>query len=589
MDGDEAVTNDGRAEQPYKIEGRECRTLAELANALEANWANGIEHLTGGYVGKWIEDSLRDIDSKIALDRLLKDDLPADQLLFAFIARHWAGGPPPFKGVPVCWEELERIARDELPEGLNKREFLFELYRHSILPLAAEATGDDRLAELDRVWRKEFLDYCTARSEYLSYQEIWDDRGGALDMILAAPEGEAFFINNFKNGARNELAARLVDAKAKEQIFDAQFDAEYAQRLRLNREEKLLRELRERAWFAKLDRPEDSSLGRDLAVSTASLIAAAEHGALHRQIEAVEQQQADAGEDWPFGKLGQKGHAIFYGLAMAFAAFRGIASFGWETGGWETGGSDEAGTPIALVVMAVYFVTLYGAVAEKRRKRIMIAIGFGLLALGTLPLATLATGSTFMDVIVFGGLFALLGWLRKPFIARMRKKQLKAEQAQLTAGLAGSDRFEEDPEVVLGYLDFFSRGIPRHKILEHARQARPLHQGAPEAAVGNDGRPRKSAPAAYQTEGLSYGIAGMNVGADGAITHELMDGVSFDTKGRVNTRIVDGVTMHSDGKVTTNVTKGLDVRSDGQVSVEMFGLRHSWGGKKSEKKKDSWF
>ena len=52
---------------------------------------------------------------------------------------------------------------------------------------------------------------------------------------------------------------------------------------------------------------------------------------------------------------------------------------------------------------------------------------------------------------------------------------------------------------------------------------------------------------------------------------------------------MDGVTLHSDGKTTTRVTDGVDVRSDGQVSVEMFGMRHSWGGKKDEKKKDSWF
>lgn len=95
------------------------------------------------------------------------------------------------------------------------------------------------------------------------------------------------------------------------------------------------------------------------------------------------------------------------------------------------------------------------------------------------------------------------------------------------------------------------------------------------------------APAAYQADGIGYDVMGMNVGADGGLTTEIVDGISIDTKGRRTVRLVDGVTLHSDGKTITNITKGADIRSNGQITTEVFGTKASWGGEK-EKKKDSW-
>lgn len=580
--------SEGGANRPYRIEGRECHTLAELAEALAANWDSGIEHLTGGYVGKWIEESLGDIDAKIALDRLLKVEQPHDQLLFTFITRYWQGGAPPFKGVPLSWEQLERIAKDDLPEGLDKGGFLFDLYASRALTLAAAVTGDERLAEADRQWQKELLDYCTARAEYLSCEEIWNDRGGALEMCLASPQAEAFFIQYFHNGQRNEDAARSISGRAKSDIFDAQFDPEFAGRLRLDREDELFAQLRNRAWFARMDRPEESSLGRDMAMQSASMIAAAEHGALRRQMEASAEQEETAGKDWPLAMLDQKGHAILYGGAMALAALLGI----WDLSGWYLSENFQNGTYLALAIMIFYAVTLYGATAARRSTGVMLAIAGGIALFGSIAIAFVASYSTLFNMLIFGGAFAALGWLREPFIAFKRKDRIAADKAAIEARMAGSPNREEDPEVVLGYLDFWSRGIPRDQILRHSRQQAMAGGSAYSPSASPETLARQTAkagPAAYQANGTSYEIMGMNVGADGAVTHELVDGISFDDKGRVNTRVVDGVTLHNDGKVTTNVTKGVDIRSDGQVSVEMFGFRHSWGGKKDEKKKDSWF
>lgn len=576
-----------RAEKAYVLDGQECWSIRELVMVMAQRPEQAIEHLTGGYIGKWIENSVGDIDSKIALDKLLKEELPAEELLYAFMAAHWSDGAPPFMGVEITMEQLDRIARDDLPDGLDKRKFVCDLHRLEILPRAAQASGDDRLSQIDARWQKEFLDYCTSHAEMLSYEEIWNNPAGALEFCLHDTQAEAYFITNFLNGRRDDVAARCLSTGTKVQIFDGLFDAELAERCRFDRGGENIADLRKRAWFAEmLERDVESSLGRDHALNTAALVAAGEFGALKRAREANRAEIEAAGDDWPFRKLDQKAHAILYGASMAVAAMMGI----WNPNGWRLEENYENGTTIALLVAAFYFATLYGAVAQRRQKRWIAGIALATLSFGAIPIAYLASGWWLTDVIFFGAVFALLGALRKPFIARSKKKRLEAVQRDIESRMTGSTKREDDPEIVLGYLEFYARGIPRDKIVEHTRRQQFIGEsGAPGITITQDGRPRKSAPAAYQSEGLSYELAGMNIAADGAVTTDVMDGVSIDTRGRVNTRVIDGVTLHSDGKTTTNVTKGVDIRSDGQVSVEMFGMRHSWGGKKEEKKKDSWF
>lgn len=577
-----------RADKAYVLDGQECWTLNELVRAMAERSGPAVEHLKGGYVGRWVENALGDIDAKIAIDKLLNEELPDEEVLYAFLARHWADGAPPFRGVTITMEQLDRIARDDVPEGIDKRQFVCDLHRFAILPKAAQASGDDRLLEIDARWQEEFLDYCTGHAEMLSYEEIWNDRGGALDVCLADPHTETFFINHFMNDRRDAVAARCFAHGTKVRIFDGLFDTEYADRCRFDRNAENVADLRKRAWFAvMLDRETESSLGRDHALTIAGMIAAGESGALSRKLEASDEEIASVGQDWPFRTLNQKAHAILYGGAMAFASVLGI----WNPFGWGFIESYEIGTAIALLVATFFFATLYWSVAiSPRKKAIMANIVLGTLVFGAVPIAILSSGWWLTDVAIFGGLFALLGYLRKPFIARLVKRRLEERRNEIEKQFAGSLRREDDHEVVLGYLDFHAHGIPRDKILEHARRQQFMGQAIrPGINVTPDGRPRKTAPASYQSDGLSYNLAGMNIGSDGAITTEVVDGLSIDTKGRINTRLVDGVTLHSDGKSTVKVTDGVDIRSDGQMSVEMFGMRHSWGSKKEEKKKNSWF
>ena len=572
--------------RPYVFDGEKCSTLVELVTAMAPKPAKAQEHLLGGYIGKWIEHTLGDIDAKIDHDRLLGQDLDPRQKLYTFLAAHWKDGAPPFMGVAISWEQLEQIALDQMPEGLPKRQFVCDIHRLGILPLAAKASGDERLLEVDERWQREFLDYCVAHAEVLSYEEIWNNRGGALELCLADPHSEAFYIAHFMNGQRDAWAARKIASSTKVQIFDALFDPELAARCRFDREAESTRELLSRSWFAALlKRYPEPGLGIDLALGTASMIAAGEVGAIARSIETNKAEIEAAGKDWPLPRLSQKGHAILYGGAMALASLMGI----WAPNGWTLGEQFTDGTMLALGVMSAYFATLYAAMATERRTGVMLSIAILVLMLGTIPISFFASGWWVQDAPFFGLIFAALGFARHPLIAAKQKEALGKKERDLAMRLTGSPDREEDPDVVIGYLDFYAEGVPRDQIVAHSRHERVADYAGAMPTSGTGKRRERSTPAAYQSEGLSYGVAGMNVASDGAITSELVDGVSVDTKGRVNTRIADGVTLHSDGKTTTRVTDGVDVRSDGQVSVEMFGMRHSWGGKKDDKKKDSWF
>ena len=104
--------------RPYVFDGEKCSTLVELVTAMAPKPVKAQEHLLGGYIGKWIEHTLGDIDAKIDHDRLLGQDLDPQQKLYTFLAAHWKDGAPPFMGVAISWEQLEQIALDQLPEGL---------------------------------------------------------------------------------------------------------------------------------------------------------------------------------------------------------------------------------------------------------------------------------------------------------------------------------------------------------------------------------------------------------------------------------------------------------------------------------------
>ena len=84
--------------------------------------------------------------------------------------------------------------------------------------------------------------------------------------------------------------------------------------------------------------------------------------------------------------------------------------------------------------------------------------------------------------------------------------------------LTGSPDREEDPDVVIGYLDFYAEGVPRDQIVAHSRHQRVADNASVVPMSGTGHRPERLAPAAYQSEGLSYGVAGLNVASDGSIT-----------------------------------------------------------------------
>lgn len=568
--------------RPYKFGSTNCTTLAELARALRDSWDQGRDHLAGGYVGKWLEDELRDYDAKIALDALLQSDLGADHALFVFAATHDPDNPPVYKGIEISYDSLRTLANDVNPEGLDKRRFLLDLFRDRILGAAAKLRRDNRLADIERRWRDEVINYFIASAEFLSYDEIWNNEPGILQFNLGPPEGELFVYDNFADGQRNEQAVDLLATSVKERLFDYLFadDSEdLPNDFRI--ENQTYQDALKRAWFSAMDREDARSIGRDEFLKGISAVAAIEFDSLNNRIEALEEERRSPKvEDWPL-KLEQKGSAAAYGGLM----YLSYLSIG--------GDSQLMGMAlISQIVLTFYIVTLNSTPKIGRSTSSIVGKSIGiyfLLILLVVPIAIILTifDSAFVNTVTFGGAFAFLGWIREPILKIRLRKRIDQELATLRSSIAGSSERIRSRDYIASLLVLTSQGISRAEALATNRQNAgygAAYTGSTQSAVIQ--KAQKSRVAANHGDGVSFGALGMNYASDGTLTTEIMDGVSIDSKGGMNTRLFDGVTLHSDGKYTTEVTKGIEIRSDGQVTTEIAGFRFSSGGK--EKKKDEW-
>ena len=100
------MNEDTRSDKPYKLGDGSYTTLAELAAALAENHELAGEHIERGYVQKWIEEDLRDYDARIALDKLLEENV-TELALFEFALRYAPQWTPMIEGLPVQAEFLD--------------------------------------------------------------------------------------------------------------------------------------------------------------------------------------------------------------------------------------------------------------------------------------------------------------------------------------------------------------------------------------------------------------------------------------------------------------------------------------------------
>lgn len=90
------------SDRSYNLGEIGCEDLAQLAAAMVENPELAHEHLSRGYIQKWLEEDLRNYDAKIALDKLLEG--PADFALWEFAARYAPDWEPKLYALPATKE-----------------------------------------------------------------------------------------------------------------------------------------------------------------------------------------------------------------------------------------------------------------------------------------------------------------------------------------------------------------------------------------------------------------------------------------------------------------------------------------------------
>ena len=596
------MNEDTRSDKPYKLGDGSYTTLAELAAALAENHELAGEHIERGYVQKWIEEDLRDYDARIALDKLLEENV-TELALFEFALRYAPQWTPMIEGLPVQAEFLDEYLPQLLKDDYvvctqELANFAGSLYSWGVLTDERVSKGNaERWAAIDAAWRREFHDTLLTHGEMLLYRSLWNAPGSALDdalledrhleliMACAAAGSADHDPANFEK-LKTILASKEKLALLAELWVAEEPNAQQSPRLKV--EDGLYYEQAiKRPWFADMLASEAlRTPGRETELLAASKIAAAQQHDIEREAETATADPTAKPSGNFFAGLGKKLSALDPKIrAAAFALPVLITTFFYDR--W-------SGDLIwALLTWAALALTIgLGALRPlpiKPDKRWIdfagaVAIGWGIFAF----FAEDFHYSLIVYEAIFAAIAGALGFLWNP-LGNVREKAIERGLQRTQSASAQNDPSRITPDA-LATLFFPER------ILDIPFANRTPKQKAFTAAV-NSGHAdttglaryadRRSPVAPNHGAGFSTSMGGFNVASDGTTTMEAMDGVSMDTKGNWNMRVADGVTLHKDGKHTISMG-GFDVRSDGQISTEVGGFRFSSGGGKKEEK-SSWF
>lgn len=584
--GGSQVTDQPANIRPYKINDVECRSAKELAAAIRANSKQAAEHFSAGYIGKWLEEDLRDYDAKIAHDKLVGAHI--DYASIVYLAQTLDPDNPPHlylvgeinrANLLSFFEERRDPATGEFAESAIATALL--LFREGLIRSDVILKHAPELEGLADAWQSALDDYLKARGEMLLQADIWNDPSGKLaEFIDDDRKVELGLAQQFSEG-------RIVDAAYAMMLFNGTaavlFDllkagppySDPVPAFTLA-DHPMFEPAIKRRWFADLN-----STGKDL-IGRQALLRDIIHIPAHETVLKGVFEKVDPADgiekNW-FERLPRPAKAGLLGgplflLTMLF--------------------DRDTDAIIVLWLPLILFAALFAAAS--------CAIKLNTKAAGWVGAAAFVVAfvffiwwemqgfvGTFTGALMLGAIGGGLGWASDPLLERRIQKEAEAITAkrmqkfgETGAKLTINDlrrkffppRLEEIP-------------MPQRTMEDYRRDAALRHGDAVPGDWSADAvAVRKSGVAPNHGPGMSYNIAGINVASDGTRTYELVDGVSFDEDGGYNTRVVDGVTLHSDGNYTTRVTKGVDIRSDGQVSTEVAGFRFSFGGK--EKKKDEW-
>lgn len=572
--------------RPYKINDVECYSAKELAAAIRANSKQAAEHFSAGYIGKWLEEDLRDYDAKIAHDKLHGAHI--DYASIVYLAQSLDPDNPPHlylvgevnrANLLSFFETRRDPATGEFDDAAIATSLL--LFSEGLIRSDAILKHAPELEGLADAWQSALDDYLKARGEMLLQADIWNDPSGKLaEFIDDDRETELALAQQFSEDRVVEAAyAMMLFNGTAAVLFDLlkagppYSDAAPAFTLA---DHPMFEPAMKRRWFADLN-----STGKDL-IGRQALLRDIIHIPAHETVIKGVFEKIDPADgiekNW-FERLSQPVKAGLLGAPLFLLAF------------FITEDSDASSfLLIPLGLVAVLFATASCAFKLNTKAAGWITVAAFIAAfLFFVWWADSGFLGTFFGGLILGGIGAGLGWACDPLLDKRTQKEVQAITAKRMKGFV-----ETGAKLTLNDLrrKFFPPRLeeipmPQRTREDYRRDAALRHGEAVPGDWSADAvAVRKSGVAPNHGPGMSYSIAGINVASDGTRTYELVDGVSFDEDGGYNTRVVDGVTLHSDGNYTTRVTKGVDIRSDGQVSTEAGGFRFSFGGK--EKKKDEW-
>lgn len=572
----------------YKIDEYECTTTEQLAEALVARWQLGVTHIEKGYIGKWLEEELKDYDARIFLDELLAQ-YPASVAAMFFSSKYLVDSEPCLQGLRLTADSIRDYLAQQTENGRPSEEAIqltYLMYRYGLLSDERVVKDDAHLPFVDKAWHREFQDYCRTRGEMLLYADIWKDPTGviAADMYTdpamelacakASESGDDDSVPDHRAAEAGKviLLAELLDSDDLTDQFQSPIKVE---------DHPDFTSAMGRAWFADMVSRQPRSGGREVFLRHAADLASNQEaaGSLHRMADETNGEALPAKTSIAsmISKLDRRLQAGLFGLlmfisllyvnsgmrdpslvAILFCGFAFIATVGW--------------VPFRMVRFGPGGKALCFSVSA-----LVYLVGFAFYEEGRLF-------ESIWGALLITGVAALAGWWREPMLAiRAKRDGKKRQEAYIKKYPNTAARISLERLGIILMPEQLAH-IPREKwTLDDHRRMAALRVGQADPIFPTV-TARRSEVAANHGDGASVSIAGVNLASDGTTTFEIMDGVSIDNKGGFNTRVLDGVTLHSDGKTTTEILEGVSLRSDGQVTTDFLGTKLSFGGKEKKKK-----
>lgn len=587
--------------RPYKLGERECASLADLAAAMAENNETAAEHIERGYIQKWLEEELREYDARIALDKLLEENVP-ELAFFEFALRYAPDWTPVIEGFPVQPEFLDeylpQLLKDDYvvstPELLR---FAAKLYHWNVLTDERVSGGNERWAAIDAAWRREYHDAALTHGETLLYRSFWKVPGNTVESFLIEDRHVELVLARAAAKSADhdpeefEKAKLILAAKEKLALLAELWVADNPsaqQSPRLKVEDGLYYEqAMKRAWFADMLKSDEfRTPGREAALHSAAKIAAYQQSDVEHQAEKAEAEAAASDKPGIPSRIDQKLSAIDPKVrAAAFALGLFVPLFYYD----RYGGSALWGLLCWAMMAATIGAGIMRVLPVKPEKRWIDVLGAFFIGWALISYFAIdIDASAFLYEAALGAAAGAIGFFW-PQLGGVRRKQLERDARDAQAAIDPNDTKRISPDALAKM--FFPELILQIPFAQRTAREKEFAAAVRYGHADTTGLTRFADPrspvAPNHGGGMSVNAGGFNVASDGTTTTQLMDGVSFDNNNNWNVRVADGVTVHSDGKHTVSMG-GFDVRSDGQISTEVAGVRISSKGK-DEKAADSWF